>query len=129
MPIKYEIEEDDGFLLLVASGQPETADDLVGYLKSVYRETSERGYSCALVQELEVVMNYDVYDPVIMSDAIDSLSLHKYGICVAVVAPLHSIELYEYFAGVLRKRSLCVTVFGDVTTAEFFIKGQASYLG
>lgn len=127
MNITYQIEERDGYLLYVAKGQPEDTDELVEYLRSVYTEAHNRGYRFGLVNETEVRMIFEVYDPVIMTDAIDSLELSKLGLTFAVVSPKFCHQLYEYFSAILRERSLNVRVFDSVEAAEEWIAEELRF--
>ena len=124
MGISYQIEAKDSYLYYVAKGQPKDTDELVEYLHAVFHEAHSRGFSYGLVDETDVQLAFDVYDPVIMTDAIDSMSLSELKVGFAVVAPRYCSQLYEYFASVLRKRSLNVTVYKDVAGAREWITGE-----
>ena len=113
MGLSYVYTSEEGYLLVTASGSPDSRDEMVGYVAGTPLQARQRGYARLLFDETRVVVNMEYHEAALsFVKEMEKGLIRPYR--AAVLCAPHSRELYDFFEGLLLNKGITDTrMFSD----------------
>lgn len=122
MSFKYTLKDERGYLLVTASGCPESTEEMFQYIDSLFREIKHRGYPSVLIDESKANLRFDILNAV-FKIKIPSLDVNSMQIVhVAMISAPHSVELYKFFEGVFKDSTFQFKAFDNIAGGEEWLR-------
>ncbi|QJB56224.1 hypothetical protein [Pseudodesulfovibrio sp. zrk46] len=122
MPIRYDAEKVEDYLLVSSSGSPASAEEMFAYIQQVYAEVLERGLEKFLVDETRVSVHLDFHKAAVASQPVRNSAADRKRVRVAVVCAPHSMQLYRHLQELANSTGLFNSrVFDDIEAAKLWL--------
>ncbi|ADU64059.1 MAG: hypothetical protein KUA35_12080 [Pseudodesulfovibrio sp.] len=121
MPLTTTFTVTDRYLLVIAQGAAQTADELTEYALSLVEEARKTGQTRILLDETRAAITPDTFDIVLLADRLDALRVANLGIRTAAVCAPDNCEVERSIETALRNRSISYRVFDDKAAAEAWL--------
>lgn len=121
MPLTTTFTTTDHYLLVMAQGAAQTADDLTEYALALLEEACKTGQTRILLDETCAAMTLDTFDIVLLADRLDEMRVANLGLRAAAICAPDSCEAMRSLETALRNRSISYRVFDKRAAAEAWL--------
>lgn len=121
MPLTATFTTTDRYLLVMAQGTAQTADDLTGYALVLVDEARKTGQTRILLDETRATVTLDTFDIVLLADRLDELRVANLGLRAAAICAPASCAAMRSLETALRNRSINYMAFDDRAAAEAWL--------